>query len=142
MSQDMLRISPAETHFLRDNIQNLGLKIPEWFGHLSCEELASGYNWMCDGRNRKSPLRVLVRYLGFAKEAALIVAAEYEFSYRFQPVNYYVLENFQAANRRFGENARELARVRSPWYLLLWRLFVVWYTENILNEWGYDAWIT
>ncbi len=143
-SKEKLIISPAEAHFLRDNIKNLGLQTPDWFERLSCEELASGYNWMCDGRNRKSPLRVLIRYLGFAKEAALIVAAEYEFSYRFKPVDYYVLENFQAANRRFGENANALTKARSHWYspARYYYFFAVWYTENIMNEMGYDAWIT
>jgi hypothetical protein len=143
MSQDKLKITVAEAHVLRDNIRKMNLKTPEWFELLTYEELASCYNGAGSDQTPKPVRKVLTRLMAFAREAVLIHDAEYEYSARFDPVDYMDRENFLSANQRLGDNANLLAKKSAPWYspLRYWRIFVARHARHICNKWGYDAWI-
>jgi hypothetical protein len=142
MSKDKLKITVAEAHVLRDNIKKIGLQYPDWFELLSYEELAECYNGAGSDETPELVRKVLTRLLGFAQEAVLIHDAEYHYSSRFWPTNYFYTDKFYAANKRLGENAHKLAIERTPWYSVLryWRMFVAREARRVCNELGYDAW--
>ena len=143
MNKNILKISPAKAHIMRIRIKEIGLKIPEWFDNLSDAELAACYNGAGGDHTPEAIRKILTRLLGFAEEAILIHDAEFQYTQRFYPLDYYSQQNFHAANRRLGENAMVLAKISRPWYSLLryWRMLVAWNSRHVVDEWGYDEWI-
>jgi hypothetical protein len=144
MSKDKLKISVAEAHVLRESIIKMKLETPEWFELLSYDELAECYNGAGSDNTPRDVRKILTRLLGFAEEAVLIHDAEYEYTSRFEPLDYMERKKFHTANKRLGDNAYLLAKKRTPWYLPLryyWRLFVSMRAKSICDYWGYDAWV-
>jgi hypothetical protein len=143
MSKDILKLSPAEAHLLRKNIRAMKLKTPKWFELLSNAELASACNTAKSHHVSKEVEKVLGELCGFAREAVLIHRVEYRYTKRFHPLDYYSQRNFHAANRRLWENAKSLAKARSPWHLprRCWRMIISHHARHIADEWGYDEWI-
>lgn len=143
MNKNILKISPAKAHIMRIRINEIGLKTPEWFDNLSDAELAACYNGAGSDHTPKAIRRVLTWLLGFAPEAILIHDAEFQYTKRFLPLDYYSQQNFHAANRRLGENAVTMAKLSKPWYSLIryWEVFVARHARYVCDDWGYDEWI-
>jgi hypothetical protein len=143
MYKGQLKISVAEAHVMCETIKKLRLQRPGWFDLLSYEELASCYNGAGSDKTPKSVRKVLTRLLGFAREAVLIHDAEYQYSKEFDPLDYTDPKMFSAANSRLGENAKFLAKERTPWYapLRYWRMLVARDARIVTNLFGYDAWV-
>ncbi|MDD5699352.1 MAG: hypothetical protein PHH77_12125 [Victivallaceae bacterium] len=143
MSKDILKLSPAEAHLLRKNIRAMKLKTPKWFELLSNAELASACNTAKSHHVSKEVKKALGELCGFAQEAILIHRVEYRYTKRFQPLDYYSQRSFHAANRRLWENAKFLAKARSPWHLprRYYRILIARHVCCVADEWGYEEWI-
>ena len=143
MNQYKLKISPAEAHIMRIRIKEIGLKVPEWFDRLTDAELASCYNGAGGDHTPIAIRKILTRLLGFAPETILIHDAEFQYTRRFFPLDYYCQKKFHTSNRRLGENAVILAKASAPWYSVLryWRLFIARHARYVCDEWAYDEWI-
>lgn len=134
----MLDISHSEVHIMREKILKIGLKTPEWFNTLKDIELATAFRTL---KNNQVP-KILLKVHEFAPEAVLIHIAEFKYTKRFYPIDYYNQNKFYAANHRFVKNAIFLAKLRSSWYspCRYCHLFVTRYARYILDEQGYDEW--
>jgi hypothetical protein len=143
MNQYELNISSEEAQVMRGKIKKMGLKTPEWFNHLSDNELIVCYNGAGGGYMPEALCKVLTRLRKFAPEAVLIHNVEFQYTRRFQPIDYDSRKKFHTANHRLRENVECLAKTSKPWYSprRYWWILIAWHAWYVYNESGYEEWI-
>jgi hypothetical protein len=135
-----LTIQGSDIPKVKKNIVDWCLVVPDWFWHLSNDEIASCFNGVGSELTAK-PLRKALSYVfDFAFEAVVI----HDVIWTYVSVRALSIDDFYASNIALKQNARKCLKYDSglsnvnPLYWV--KYFNCWLAELACNKFGKNAW--